>query len=42
MNIKNLIQKVLDYFENRQARKQDNLRKASNREQVKLILKDLQ
>lgn len=40
--MKNLIQKVLDYFENRQARKQDNLRKASNREQVKLILKDLQ
>ena len=27
--MKNLIQKVLDYFENRQARKQDNLRKAS-------------
>ena len=40
--MKNLIQKVLDYFENRQARKQDDLRKASNREQVKLILKDLQ
>ena len=40
--MKNLIQKVLDYFENRQARKQDNLRKTSNREQVKLILKDLQ
>ena len=40
--MKNLIQKVLDYFENRQARKQDNLRKASNRLQVKLIFKDLQ
>lgn len=40
--MKKLIKNVLDHFKERQAHKQDELRKASNREQVKLILKDLQ
>lgn len=40
--MKQLIKNVLDFLRERQAQKQDDLRKAYNREQVKLILKDLQ
>lgn len=39
--MKNLIRKVLIYLTHRQARKQDLLRKAHNRKQIELILKDL-
>lgn len=37
-----LIKKVLIYFAHRQVQKQDLLRKQHNREQIKLILQDLQ
>ncbi len=36
-----LIKKVLIYFAHRQAQKQAKIRQTHNREQVKLILKDL-
>lgn len=36
-----ILKKVLIYLANRQAQKQDELRKASNRFQTMLILKDL-
>lgn len=39
--MRSLIKKVLIYLVHRQAHKQDLLRKQSNREQIKLILKDL-
>lgn len=42
MLLKTITQKVLDYVKDRQAQKQDEIRKLHNREQVKLILKDLQ
>lgn len=40
--MKKLIKNVLDFLRERQAQKQDTLRKAENRKQIKLILKDLQ
>lgn len=40
--MKELIKNVLDFLRERQAQKQDYLRKAENRKQIKLILKDLQ
>lgn len=39
--MRHLIKKVLIYLIHRQARKQDLLRKAHNRKQIELILKDL-
>lgn len=40
--MKHLIKNVLVRLKARQAQKQDELRKAENRKQIKLILKDLQ
>lgn len=46
MSLKNLLKKVLanlkKRIEVRQAQKQDEVRKQNNREQIKLILRDLQ
>ena len=42
MLLKIITQKVLDYVKDRQAQKQDKVRKQNNREQIRLILQDLQ
>lgn len=42
MLLKTITQKVLDYVKDRQAQKQDKVRKQNNREQIRLILQDLQ